>query len=469
MKKNLLSIAVVSAIILTTLAGCGKDKTSTENTTTTNVEAETDKSTEVDLCSDNVNITGNLGGAVSVEVKTVDEAATEYKAVEEYLKDTNSVFEMYDIKISDKNGNDIKLSNSVKVSIKISEKLAQASGDAYVIFYSEDDSFTKIAASEENGVVSFMTSHFSIYTVVKYDSKNEAAVEKIEAVTEENVEPSTEETNSEAITDQPTSTGEPVTDQTTSVTYTYEEANQTMWATGAVNVRDLPCTDGNVIGSLKKNGEVKVTGICRETGWYRIFYNSGEAYVSNNYLSMHSPVEKEDETTKEQPTTTEPSTEPTKPVSNVPSDYSKTAMYDYNDARVQRYISEGTPYPTVDYSTVPVVDVDSMVAPEKMGPNCSGLSNLSTPYNYDYDPINVDTLPYFTWNEEIPLNQYIIWGDKLGFFFRSDDRATRDRLCTTDFKVAFEEGKSYDIQFGNWTDWSEEGYWYYFSYITDWK
>ena len=464
MKKNLLSVLLVTTLAISLLAGCGKDKTSTENTTTTNVEAETDKSTEVDLCSDNVNITGNLGGAVSVEVKTVDESSMEYKAVEEYLKDTNSVFEMYDIKISDKNGNDIKLSNSVKVSIKISEKLAQASGDAYVIFYSEGDNFTKIAASEENGVVSFMTSHFSIYTVVKYDSKDETtakAIEEVETadmVTEETVEPSKEETNSEAITD-----------QTTSVTYTYEEANQTMWATDAVNVRDLPSTDGNVIGSLKTNGEVKVTGICRETGWYRISYNNGEAYVSNNYLSMHSPVEKEDETTKEQPTTTEPSTEPTKPVSNVPSDYSKTAMYDYNDARVQAYLKEGYNYPTVDYSTVPVVDVDSMVAPEKMGPNCSGLSNLSTPYNYDYDPINVDTLPYFTWNEEIPLNQYIIWGDKLGFFFRSDDRTTRDRLSTTDFKVAFEEGKSYDIQFGNWADWSEEGYWYYFRYITDWK
>ena len=468
MKKNLLSVLLVTTLAISLLAGCGKDKASTENTTTTNVETETDKSTEVDLCSDNVAITGNLGGAVSVEVKTVDESSTEYKAVEEYLTDTNSVFEMYDIKISDKNGNNIKLSNSVKVSIKISEKLAQASGDAYVIFYSEDDNFTKIAASEENGVVSFMKSHFSIYTVVKYDSKNEATVEKIEEVTEE--------TNSEAITDQPTSTGEPITDQPTSgteqptsVTYTYEEANQTMWATDAVNVRDLPSTDGNVIGSLKKNSEVKVTGICRETGWYRISYNNGEAYVSNIYLSMHSPVEKEDETTKEQPTTTEPSTEPTTPVSNVPSDYSKTAMYDYNDARVQAYLKEGYNYPTVDYSTVPVVDVDSMVAPEKMGPNCSGLSNLSTPYNYDYDPINVDTLPYFTWNEEITLNQYIIWGDKLGFFFRSDDRTTRDRLSTTDFKVAFEDGKMYDIQFGNWTDWSEEGYWYYFRYITDWK
>ena len=42
--------------------------------------------------------------------------------------------------------------------------------------------------------------------------------------------------------------------------YTYSELNQTMYAKSAVNVRDLPNTDGKKIGSLKASQEITVTG-----------------------------------------------------------------------------------------------------------------------------------------------------------------------------------------------------------------
>lgn len=80
---------------------------------------------------------------------------------------------------------------------------------------------------------------------------------------------------------------EPVTE--TVVTYTYTDMTATMYAKQAVNLRNQPSTDGAKIGSLSENQEVVVTGQCTETGWYRIEYNGGVAYVSNNYLLDSKP------------------------------------------------------------------------------------------------------------------------------------------------------------------------------------
>ncbi len=66
--------------------------------------------------------------------------------------------------------------------------------------------------------------------------------------------------------------------------YTYTDMEATMYAQQTVNVRDIPSTDGNKVGSLSANDEVKVTGQA-ETGWYRIEYDGGVAYVSDSYLS----------------------------------------------------------------------------------------------------------------------------------------------------------------------------------------
>ena len=66
--------------------------------------------------------------------------------------------------------------------------------------------------------------------------------------------------------------------------YTYTDLDKTMYAQKSVNVRDLPSTDGQKLGALALNQEVKVTGQCAETAWYRIVYNDGVAYVSDKYL-----------------------------------------------------------------------------------------------------------------------------------------------------------------------------------------
>lgn len=72
--------------------------------------------------------------------------------------------------------------------------------------------------------------------------------------------------------------------------YTCTEMTQTMYAKSAVNVRDLPSTDGKKIGSLKASQEITVTGKCDQTGWYRFDWNNTTGYVSDKYIVSEKPV-----------------------------------------------------------------------------------------------------------------------------------------------------------------------------------
>jgi uncharacterized protein YgiM (DUF1202 family) len=70
----------------------------------------------------------------------------------------------------------------------------------------------------------------------------------------------------------------------TMLAYTYTDMTATKYAKQTVNVRSLPTTDGEKVGSLSLNDAVAVTGKCNETGWYRIEYSNDVAYVSDSYL-----------------------------------------------------------------------------------------------------------------------------------------------------------------------------------------
>lgn len=91
------------------------------------------------------------------------------------------------------------------------------------------------------------------------------------------------------------------------LTYTYTDMDATMYAQKTVNVRSLPNTDGEKLGGLSINDEVKVTGQCAETNWYRIEYSGGVAYVSDSYLGNDKVVvqaEAPKQTQSEMPTYT---------------------------------------------------------------------------------------------------------------------------------------------------------------------
>lgn len=124
---------------------------------------------------------------------------------------------------------------------------------------------------------------------------------------QETDEPETQEpteTPTEEPTEQPAPpTEEPTTPQTEEVTpepteevppqpqFTFTDLEQVMYAKSSVNVRNQPNTDGEKLGGLSRAQEVAVTGQCNETGWYRISYSGGEAFVSDSYLVNEKPAE----------------------------------------------------------------------------------------------------------------------------------------------------------------------------------
>ena len=120
------------------------------------------------------------------------------------------------------------------------------------------------------------------------------------AVAEPTVEPTETPTESEAVPTETTPaespapavepTTAPVEPTAVSTGYTYSELNQTMYAKSAVNVRDLPSTDGKKIGSLKASQEIVVTGKCDQTGWYRFELNNTTGYVSDKYIVSEKPA-----------------------------------------------------------------------------------------------------------------------------------------------------------------------------------
>lgn len=118
-------------------------------------------------------------------------------------------------------------------------------------------------------------------------------------VAEPTAEPAETPTESEAApTETPAESPAPAVEPTTapvettavSTGYTYSELSQTMYAKSAVNVRDLPSTDGKKIGSLKASQEITITGKCDQTGWYRFDMNGTTGYVSDKYIVSEKPV-----------------------------------------------------------------------------------------------------------------------------------------------------------------------------------
>ena len=119
----------------------------------------------------------------------------------------------------------------------------------------------------------------------------EAAV--AEPVTEPTVEPTeapTETAPAESPAPAVEPTAAPVESTAVSTGYTYSELSQTMYAKSAVNIRDLPNTDGKKIGSLKASQEIIITGKCDQTGWYRFEWNNTTGYVSDKYIVSEKPA-----------------------------------------------------------------------------------------------------------------------------------------------------------------------------------
>lgn len=99
---------------------------------------------------------------------------------------------------------------------------------------------------------------------------------------------------------QPTPTPPPATQPTPPPAPTFQNVNQTVYATSQVNVRASYTTSSNRVGSLQKGQSVTRTGI-GSNGWSRVTFNGQTAYIDSSYLTTTKP---------ETPPSTEPSTPP---------------------------------------------------------------------------------------------------------------------------------------------------------------
>ena len=122
------------------------------------------------------------------------------------------------------------------------------------------------------------------------ESEEESVEEAELPIIEESVVAENDEEPVEEVAETPVAEEIPVVKEPE---YSYSDMNQTMYASQSVNVRNLPSTDGDKVGGLSAAQAVAVTGKCNETGWYRIEYNGGEAFVSDSYLVNEKPVQQE--------------------------------------------------------------------------------------------------------------------------------------------------------------------------------
>ena len=212
----------------------------------------------------------------------------------------------------------------------------------------------------------------------------EATEEPREEVTIENEK--TEATPEPTEEPTPELTEEPVSQ------YTYTDMSATMYAQQTVNIRDLPDTNGNKIGSLSTNDEIKISGQCTETGWYMFEYNDSVAFVSNKYVGENK-VEVQQQATANNGS--EQAQAPSTPASNSgdwKTLYSAGTWYDMgefvfiieygNDWTMQHNWSdwEGK-YPYVDFSGQAKTD-DARIFFAYSDPDSKELSNFLRQYTH---------------------------------------------------------------------------------------
>ena len=212
----------------------------------------------------------------------------------------------------------------------------------------------------------------------------EATEEPREEVTIENEKTEATPEPTEEPTPEPTE--EPVSQ------YTYTDMSATMYAQQTVNIRDLPDTNGNKIGSLSTNDEITISGQCNETSWYRFEYNGNVAYVSNKYVGENK-VEVQQQATANNGS--EQAQAPSTPASNSgdwKTLYSAGTWYDMgefvfiieygNDWTMQHNWSdwEGK-YPYVDFSGQAKTD-DARIFFAYSNPDSKELSNFLRQYTH---------------------------------------------------------------------------------------
>ena len=114
-------------------------------------------------------------------------------------------------------------------------------------------------------------------------------------------EPEPEQTPSAPVETEDTQPPEETEPQEAEQVQLFTEVNETVYATGTVNLRSGPSTAHDKVGSLNKSDSVTRVGIgtADAEGWSRIQLSDGSTvYVSNKYLSTTKPAPQQQQTSK---------------------------------------------------------------------------------------------------------------------------------------------------------------------------
>lgn len=129
--------------------------------------------TSISLADEDTGIT--VEGNASAVALTVADVESDVNDSVKDLAETDLAMDVaavlsYDISIADADGTAVQPAGEITVTIPISEDLKAADGNAYAVYYfnPEDNSVQNMDCSVSEDSVTFQTTHFSVYSVVKF-------------------------------------------------------------------------------------------------------------------------------------------------------------------------------------------------------------------------------------------------------------------------------------------------------------
>lgn len=103
--------------------------------------------------------------------------------------------------------------------------------------------------------------------------------------------------NTTTTTTNATTTTNNTTTDTTTKEPTFQSANETVYATGDINVRESYSTSSETLGQLEKGESVTRIGI-GDNGWSKVTYNGKTAYIKSSLLTTEEPTKSSDKALK---------------------------------------------------------------------------------------------------------------------------------------------------------------------------
>ena len=272
-KEIVISTVAVTTIMLMASVGYSCSRPKNEDVHQTVVEEQTEVETETALApivtSYNKEIDLNIGDTLTLEMLEVNVASDNGVNYDFKGKTYSKVGDFTEVvKVSDKITNAV---TELTISVKVSDKSAPKILGTKDITITEGDRINLLSGvSASDNLDGDLTPSI---TVSKY---NKSKLDSDQTVTY-SVADKAGNTTTKNITLHIKSN--PI-----------ESLDKTMYAISAVNVRNSSSANGDKIGSLGYAESVHVTGRDKNTGWYRIEFEGGSAFVSDSYLSDSKPV-----------------------------------------------------------------------------------------------------------------------------------------------------------------------------------